>query len=46
MLDYIGYVPEDDYSEDDNYYSDYDRETADIVYEIKYALKKLANISA
>ncbi len=46
MLDYIGDVPEDDDSDDENYYSDYDRETAAIVYEIKYALKRLANISA
>ena len=46
MLDYIGDVPEDDDNEDENYYSDYDRETADIVYEIKYALEKLTNINA
>ena len=46
MLDYIGDVPEDDDSEDEDYYSDYDMETADIVYEIKYALEKLVNMSA
>ncbi|MDE6746968.1 MAG: hypothetical protein K2J72_10085, partial [Oscillospiraceae bacterium] len=39
MLDYIGDVPEDDNSED--YYSDYGRETAAIVYEIKSALENL-----
>ena len=31
MLDYIGDVPEDDDSEDKDYYSDYDRETAHLV---------------
>ena len=41
MLDYIGDVPEDDDSEDEDYYSDYDRETADFVYEIKSALENL-----
>lgn len=46
MLDYIGDVPEDDDSEDEDYYSDYDRETANIVYKIKYALEKLTNINA
>ena len=46
MLDYIGNVPEDDDGEDEDYYSDYDRETAAIVYEMKYTLEKLANISA
>ena len=45
MLDYIGDIPEDDDSDDEDYYSDYDRETAAIVYEMKYALEKLANIS-
>ena len=46
MLDYIGDVPEDDDSEDENYYSDCDRDTANLVYEMKYALEKLANMSA
>ena len=46
MLDYIGDVPEDDESEDEDYYSDYDRETAALVNEMKYALEKLANLSA
>ena len=46
MLDYIGDVPEDNESEDKDYYSDYDRETAAIVYEMKYTLEKLANMSA
>ena len=45
MLDYIGDVPEDDNSEDEDYYSDYDRDTANLVYEMKYALAKLANMS-
>lgn len=45
MLDYIGDVPEDDESEDEDYYSDYDREAANLVYEMKYALAKLTNIS-
>lgn len=46
MLDYIGDVPEDYTSEDEDYYSDYDRETAAIVYEMKSALEKLANMGA
>lgn len=48
MLDYIGDVPEDDDedSEDEDFYSDYDRETAALVYEMKYALKKLSNTNA
>ena len=41
MLDYIGDVPEDDDSEDEDYYSDYDRETADLVSEIKSAVRQL-----
>ena len=41
MLDYIGDVPEDDDSDDEDYYSDYDSRTTDWVYEIKYALKRL-----
>ena len=45
MLDYIGDVLEDDDSENEDYYSDYDRGTADLVYEMKYALEKLANTS-
>lgn len=46
MLDYIGDVPEDDDSEDEDYYSSYDRETANLVYEMKYALEKITNMSA
>ena len=45
MLDYIGGIPEDDDSEDKDFYSDYDREAANLVYEMKYALAKLTNIS-
>ena len=41
MLDYIEDVPEDNDSEDNDYYSNYDRETANLVYEMKYALGKL-----
>lgn len=44
MLVYIGDIPEDD--EDDDYYSDYDRETERLVYEIKNALESLSNIIA
>ena len=44
MLDYIGDVPEDD--DEDDIYSDYDRETTAIVYEIKHALEKLSNTNA
>ena len=43
MLDYIG---EDNDSEDEDYYSDYDRGAANLVYEMKYALEKLTNISS
>ena len=39
MLDYIGEIPEDD--DEDNFYSDYDRETARLVYEIKSAVENL-----
>ena len=46
MLDYIGEVPEEDNNEDEDYYSDYDRGAADLVYEMKYALEKLANMGA
>ena len=46
MLDYIGSIPEDDDNKDEDYYSDYDRVTANLVYEMKYALEKLANIGA
>lgn len=42
MLDYIGDVGEDD--DEDDFYSDYDRETADLVFEIKAALEKLRNV--
>ena len=45
MLDYIGDVPEDDDSEDEDYYSNYDRETADLVCEMKSALKALSGIN-
>ena len=41
MLDYIGDVPEDDDSEDENYYSDYDRETAYIVKILKSEINRL-----
>ena len=44
MLDYIGDVPEDDDNEDEDYYSDYDRETADIVSYIKSNLECLEKI--
>ena len=46
MLDYIGDIPEDDDSEDKDFYSNYDRETAALVYEMKCTLERLANISA
>ena len=42
MLDYIGDVPKND---DEDYYSDYDRETADFVSEIKSALKNLLDLN-
>ncbi len=45
MLDYIGDVPDDGDSEDEDYYSDYDGETSRLVDEMKYALAKLTNIS-
>ena len=38
MLDYIGDVDEDD---DEDFYSDYDRETADLVFEIKAAIGRI-----
>lgn len=42
MLVYIGDVPEEDNDdEDENYYSDYDRETARLIEGIKYALEML-----
>lgn len=42
MLDYIGDVPEDnEESENEDYYSDYDRETAVLVDEMKSALRQL-----
>lgn len=45
MLDYIGDVSEEDNDdEDENYYSDYDRETARLVSEIKHVLESLSNI--
>lgn len=39
MLDYIGDVGEDD--DEDDFYFDYDRETAALVYEIKAALGQI-----
>ncbi|MCM1330660.1 MAG: hypothetical protein NC253_14640 [Ruminococcus sp.] len=40
MLDYIGDADEDDY-EDEDFYSDYDRETANLVFEIKAAIGRI-----
>ena len=41
MLDYIGDVPEDyEDGDDEDYYSDYDRETADFVSVIQKEIKK------
>ena len=40
MLDYIGEVPEYDDSEDEDYYSDYDRETTNYVAVIKETLSR------
>lgn len=42
MLDYIGDVPEEDDVEDEDYYSDYDRGSSRLVYEIKNVLERLA----
>ena len=44
MIDYIGDVPEDDDSEDKDYYSDYDRDTSRLVDEMKSALERIAEI--
>ena len=44
MLDYIGDGPENDESEDDNYYSDYDRETAALESVIKLAVRQFENM--
>lgn len=44
MLDYIGDIPEEDDGEDEDYYSDYNHETARLVSEIKNALESLSNI--
>ena len=41
MLDYIGDVPENDDSEDEDYYSDYDRETAYLVKILKSEINRL-----
>ena len=41
MLDYIGDVPEDDNSGNEDYYSDYDRETAYIVKILKSEINRL-----
>ena len=46
MLDYIGDIPEDNDSEDEDFYSNYDKETANFVDEMKYAHERLANINA
>ena len=45
MLDYIGDVPEDDDSEDEDYYSDYDRETAYLTSIIKAEIKRLEEMN-
>ncbi len=45
MLDYIGDICEDDDSEDEDYYSDYDRKTADLAYEMKSALERLVEMN-
>ena len=45
MLDYIGDVPEDDDSEDEDYYSDYDMETSRLADEMKSALERLAEMN-
>ena len=45
MLDYIGDVPEDDDSEDENYYSNYDMETSRLADEMKSALERLAEMN-
>lgn len=42
MLDYIGDVPEENDGEDEDYYSDYDRGTSRLVYEIKNVLERPA----
>lgn len=42
IADYIGDIPEEDDGEDEDYYSDYDRETSRLVYEIKNVLERLA----
>lgn len=44
MLDYIGDVPEED-NDDEDYYYDYDRETAKLVIEIKSALDVLIGMN-
>ena len=41
MLDYIGDIPEDDDGKDEDYYSDYDRETAYIVKILKSEINRL-----
>ena len=41
MLDYIGDIPEDDNSEDEDYYSSYDSETAYIVKILKSEINRL-----
>ena len=45
MLDYIGDVPEDYDIEDEDYYSDYDRETAYLTSIIKAEIKRLEEMN-
>lgn len=45
MLDYIGDTPDYDESNEDDYYSDYDRETAYLVSVIKSEIKRLNEIN-
>ncbi len=45
MLNYIGDILEDDNSEDEDYYSDYDIETARFVDEIKSALERFGEMN-
>ena len=45
ILDYIGDVPEDDNSEDEDFYSDYDRETAYLTSIIKAEIKRLEEMN-
>ena len=45
MLEYIGDVPEDDESKDEDYYSDFDRETSRLADEMKSALEQLIEMN-